>query len=401
LSQWLLENGIPIFIAVVIGVVLIFFAIRLSKFLSKKIVLKVLPGEQDNSQKVFSIIFSIILAVIIAFPVISFVVSRFNVDVTPVVNVVVDWLVQHGIIIAVIVLGAYMLNKILSLLLPSLIHRVVKVKGKKKSAKEDIKKRSDTLSRFLTNMISVLIIVLALFMILSEIGVDIGPLLVGAGFVGVAVGLGGQKLISDVLNGLFIIIEDYYSKGDVVKIAGIAGLVEDVNIRRTILRDLDGIVHIVPNSQIDVASNFTKNWSRVNLNVSVAYGEDLDRVIEVANRVGRELARDKVYGPMLITPPQVLRVDNLGDSGIDIKILGDTKPMKQWDVTGELRKRIKKTFDEEGIEIPWPHTKVYFGDAPVEHEKKISPVKEHYEQPPNVAPTKRDRRNRALPPEDE
>ena len=137
----------------------------------------------------------------------------------------------------------------------------------------------------------------------------------------------------------------------------------------TILRDLDGIVHSIPNGEIKTASNFTKGYSRVNLNISVGYGEDLDRVIKVINKVCKEMAEDPEWKADFITTPQVLRVDNLGDSGIDIKILGDTKPIKQWDVMGELRLRLKRAFDAEGIEIPWPHTKVYFGNAIPEMEQ--------------------------------
>jgi small conductance mechanosensitive channel len=131
-----------------------------------------------------------------------------------------------------------------------------------------------------------------------------------------------------------------------------------------VLRDLDGVVHIVPNGEIRVANNYTKELSRVNLNVSVGYEENLDHVIKVINKVGEKLAKDPALGPMILKPPQVLRVDNFGDSGIEIKITGDTQPMYQWDVTGQLRLRLKKAFDEEGIEIPYPHTKVYFGNAP-------------------------------------
>ena len=135
-------------------------------------------------------------------------------------------------------------------------------------------------------------------------------------------------------------------------------------LRRTILRDLDGINHIVPNGEIKVASNFTKQWSRVNLNISVSYDTDLDKAMAVINRVGKELAEDPQWAALIISPPKAIRVDDLGDSGIDIKVLGDTKPSAQWDVTGELRLRLKKAFDKEGIEIPWPHTKVYFGNLP-------------------------------------
>ena len=200
-------------------------------------------------------------------------------------------------------------------------------------------------------------------MILAEIGVNITPLLAGAGIAGVAFGFGAQSVVKDMLRGLFIIAQNQYNKGDVVRIAGITGLVEDVNMWRTVMRDLDGIVHTIPNGEVTTSSNYTKEWSRVNLNISVAYGEDLDHVIAVLNRVGAELAEDNTFGPMIIGTPRVLRVDNFGDSAIEIKILGETKPLKQWDVTGELRKRIKKAFDEEDIEIPWPHIKLYYGDA--------------------------------------
>jgi len=227
----------------------------------------------------------------------------------------------------------------------------------------EIRKRGATLSRVLVGTGQVAVLLITVFMLLSELKINIAPILAGVGVAGIAIGFGAQSLVKDIVAGLFIILENQYRVGDVVRIADVAGLVEDINLRRTVLRDLDGIVHVVPNGEIRVASNFTKEWSRVNLNISVAYGEDLDRVISVINRVGTELAEDPQWAPDILKPPQALRVDNLGDSGIEVKILGDTKPIRQWDVMGELRRRLKKAFDEEGIEIPWPHTKVYFGNS--------------------------------------
>ena len=238
---------------------------------------------------------------------------------------------------------------------------------------EEIKKRSDTLCSLLTKIALGIIVILALVTILPEFGINITGMLVGLGIVGIAVGFGAQSLIRDYLSGIFILLEDQYDVGDVVRVAGIAGLVEEVGLRRTVLRDLDGIVHSVSNGEIKTASNFTKGYSRVNLNVSVGYGEDLDRVIKVINRVCKEMAEEPKWKAAFITTPQVLRVNNLGDSGIDIKILGDTKPIKQWAVMGELRLRLKRTFDAEGIEIPWPHTKVYFGNAIPEMEAAKQP----------------------------
>ena len=134
---------------------------------------------------------------------------------------------------------------------------------------------------------------------------------------------------------------------------GTCGLVEDINLRKTILRDLDGIVHHVPNGEIKKASNLSKQFARVNLNIGISYKENLDKVIGVINKVGKELAEDPQWKDLILKPPQFLRVDDFGESAMIIKILGETKPLKQWDVTGELRKRIKTTFDKEGIEIPF------------------------------------------------
>ena len=150
-----------------------------------------------------------------------------------------------------------------------------------------------------------------------------------------------------------------------VRIADTAGLVEQINLRRTVVRDLDGILHHVPNGEVRVASNFTRHWSRANLNISVAYKEDLDRVMSILKKIWEEMAEDPEWGQFIISKtPSFLRVDEFGDSGIIIKLAGETQPIKQWDVMGELRRRIKRVFDEQGIEIPWPHTKVYFGNSP-------------------------------------
>jgi small conductance mechanosensitive channel len=369
LWQWFIDNGIYVIIAISIGIILMFYATRLSVFIANKLFPDQKRKELQNLRKISASVLTIILWIIIIFPVISFSVSRFGVDVAPAFEPVTEWLALHGILIVVIIIGAFLVNKVITLLLPVFLQRLIKMRGKSKRAQQEAKTRSDTLSGFLNQTISIIVVFLALFMILSEIGVDIGPLLVGAGFVGIAVGFGAQKLISDILNGLFIVIEDYYNVGDVVSIAGLIGTVEEVNVRRTVLRDLDGIVHIVPNSLVDKASNYTKNWARVNLNVPVAYGENIDRVINVLNTIGNELKDDEYFGQLLISAPQVLRVDKFGDSAIEIKVVGDTYPMKQWEVTGELRKRIKQTFDQKEIEIPWPITKVYFGNAPMQKEE--------------------------------
>ena len=274
----------------------------------------------------------------------------------------IAWLQTHGIRIAIIVLLGLIAYLIAKRIVPRVIRRtmLLRMKGRPEAA---IVKRSTTVSHVITNTIGAVIGVIVLFTILGQVGINIGPALASLGIVGLAISFGAQSLIKDLINGLFILMENQYAIGDVVRVGGIAGLVEEVNLRRTVLRDLDGIVHYIPNSEIGTASNFTKEYSRVNLNVSVGYGEDLDRAIEVINRVCSQMAEEPEWKPKIIKPPQVLRVDSLGDSGIEIKILGDTRPIMQWAVTGELRMRIKKEFDKEGIEIPWPHMKVFFGNT--------------------------------------
>jgi len=301
----------------------------------------------------------IITPILITLAAVLAILGPFNIQTTA----VTDWLVAHGSRIGLILVLSVAALLILGFIGAKGIRAFV-ARGAPGQPDEEVRKRADTLSNVLITAGQVFIIVIAAFIVLSELGINIAPILAGAGVVGIAIGFGAQSLVKDIITGVFIIMENQYRVGDVVTVAGISGLVEQVNLRRTVLRDLDGIVHTVPNGDIRVASNFTKEWSRVNLNISVSYGTDLDHATAVINRVCQEMAKEPEWAPLIIKTPQVLRVDNLGDSGIELKILGDTKPIRQWDVMGEIRKRVKKAFDEEGIEIPWPHTKVFFGNAP-------------------------------------
>jgi small-conductance mechanosensitive channel len=269
----------------------------------------------------------------------------------------------HGIrIFITLVIGA-VLYIVVQYLIPHLVRRTTEL-GMDRKHEVEIQKRSRTLIRVLRTTCAFIIGVIVLITILADVGVNIGPALASLGVLGVAVGFGAQNLVKDFINGLFILLENQYGIGDVVKVGGICGLVEELNLRRTILRDLDGVVHIIPNGEIQIASNFTKEFSRVNMNVSVSYNEDLDRVITVINDVCNRMSESEAWKGKLLKKPQVLRVDALGDSGIEIKIMGDTVPLAQWEVMGELRRRIKVEFDKQGIEIPWPHMKVYFGSQP-------------------------------------
>jgi moderate conductance mechanosensitive channel len=277
---------------------------------------------------------------------------------------------EHGAKLAILILGTIFLLLVTILIVPRVIRTAVR-NSRAEQSEEEANKRADTLISVIGTTLQILFIVIFILMVLSEFNLNITAILAGASVVGVALGFGAQSLVKDVLAGLFIIMENQYRKGDVVKIADTSGVVEEINLRRTVLRDLDGITHTVPNGEIRVASNYTKIWSRVNLNISVSYDTDLDKARLVIDKVGQELAQDPVWAPLILTPPKVLRVDKLGDSGIELKILGETVPIKQWDVMGELRLRIKKAFDKENIEIPWPHTKVYFGNLPPQLLSKI------------------------------
>ena len=274
---------------------------------------------------------------------------------------VIEWLVQHGIKILIILIIGVILWFLIRQLIPPLVNRTVeKSKGE---SKKGLEKRTNTLVGVLTGAGRIIIVVVVILMVLTEIGVPVGPMLAGFGIAGVAVGFGAQYLVRDLIAGIFILWENQYRVGDVATVGGVTGLVEDVTLRKTVLRDLDGIVHHVPNGEIKVASNYSRHFSRVNLDVPVSYGTDLDHAMDVINRVGEELAADENWRDRLITTPKALRINKFGDSGIDIKITCDVKPSEQWATMGELRLRLKKVFDAEGIEIPWPHTKVFFGNS--------------------------------------
>lgn len=219
----------------------------------------------------------------------------------------------------------------------------------------ELERRVNTIARLATRTGSVVILTIAVLMALDEFGIEIGPAVAGLGVVGIAVGFGAQTLIRDWLAGIFIVLENQYSEGDVVRIAGVDGVVEAFSLRRTTLRDLDGTVHTVPNGQITVASNMTRLWARVNLDVSVAYDTNIDRATAIINRVGEELLEDPEWSPRLLEAPSVVRVNAVSDSSVALKVLGQVRAAEQWAVAGELRKRILAAFSREGLAVPFPH----------------------------------------------
>lgn len=218
----------------------------------------------------------------------------------------------------------------------------------------EVSKRMATLDALLGNVLRFFIVVIAMLMILGQLGIDIGPAVAGLGVVGIAVGFGAQSMVRDYLNGAYILVENQFAKGDVVRIGGVSGTVEDFTLRRTTLRDIDGVVHTVPNGEIKVASNLTRVWARINQDVTVAYGTDIDRASAVVDAVGREMASETAWKRRIMEPPHVERVEALAEYGVTLKILGTVRAPDQWAAAGELRKRLLDAFKANGIEIPRP-----------------------------------------------
>jgi small-conductance mechanosensitive channel len=223
-------------------------------------------------------------------------------------------------------------------------------------------RRGKTFIPLLNNLVRYITFFIAGVIILEQLGINTGPILAGAGIVGLAVGFGAQTLVKDILTGCFIILEDSISVGDVVMAKGTGGLVEAVNLRTIKLRDLAGNVHVIPNSSIETITNMTKEYSRYVLDVGVAYREDVDEVIQVLKEIDEEMRKDPAYGPDILQPLEILGVEEFAASQVTIRTRITTKPIKQWGVAREMRRRIKRRFDELEIEIPFPHTTLYIGN---------------------------------------
>ena len=269
-----------------------------------------------------------------------------------------------GIVIAIVVVVVKGAERAL----PRVVRGVVEDRARPDTPPEELEKREATLSAVGVGAVKFLAYPIALFMILSEIGVHVAPVIAAAGVVGIAVGLGAQSMVRDVLAGAFIILEAQYRVGDWVEIAGKSGSVEEINLRRTIIRGFDYTMHVIPNGAIDVVSNHTREKSRVLLDIPIAYKEDVDRCMDLLNAIGEELKQDPEMGPKITAPITALRIGDFADSSVNILCLGQTLPGAQWGVTGEFRRRVKRRFDELGIEIPFPHQTLYWGvDQPPFH----------------------------------
>jgi len=260
--------------------------------------------------------------------------------------------------IVLIVIASYVAIRLARVFIHGIVKTLLDREASEGTAQElsavELKKRMDTLDALGGRTLQAFIVMVAGLMVLGKVGLDIGPAVAGLGVVGIAVGFGAQSLVKDYLNGSLILIENQFGKGDVVRAAGVSGSVEDFTLRRTTLRDLDGVVHTIPNGEIRVASNLTRVWSRINQDVTVAYGTDIDKAIDVVDKVGVEMAGDPQWKRRVLEAPRVERVEALSEYGVTLKILGTVRAADQWSAGGDFRKRLLTAFKANDIEIPRP-----------------------------------------------
>ncbi|MCD6204197.1 MAG: mechanosensitive ion channel family protein [Candidatus Marinimicrobia bacterium] len=276
------------------------------------------------------------------------------INIEPILQTLGEWFKLHGIRILFILIGTMIILR-LSRVLTKRIFTSIQFKDE-----EQIKRR-DTLKSVFHFIFKVIIITIASIIILSELNINIGPILAGAGILGLAIGFGAQSLVKDIISGFFILLADQIRIGDVVEVAGKSGFVEGLNLRMVTLRDLAGNVHYIPNGEIGVVTNMTKGFSRYLFEIGVAYRENVDEVIEIMRAVDEDMRKDPDFKDDILEPLEVLGLDKFGDSALIIKARTTTKPIKQWRIGREFKRRLKIKFDENNIEIPFPHLTLYMG----------------------------------------
>lgn len=274
-----------------------------------------------------------------------------------------QWIITElpGLIIIIILLlvAARVINFIIAKLRQTLIHRA------EKSEKEnlpEVEKRIKTLMGIVSGIVSIFLWSVFIMIALNKFGVEIAPILASAGIVGLAVGFGAQELVRDFLSGFFILLEDQVRAGDVAIINGTGGTVEKIELRTITLRDFSGVVHVFQNGKINTLANMTKQWSAMVFDIGVAYKENIDNVINIMREVGHEMQEDEVFSQSIIEPIEIFGVEQFADSAVVIRARIKTKPIQQWSVGREYRKRLKIAFDKNNIEIPFPHRTIYWGE---------------------------------------
>jgi small conductance mechanosensitive channel len=280
------------------------------------------------------------------------------------VSTAIHWLITVAPSLLLVILLTGIALKVLDSLVPKLrgaMIRQAQLGGA--SSNEEIEKRVQTLLSILTTLGKAVLLSLVAVILLAKLGVEVAPIIAGAGIAGLAVGFGAQELVRDVISGFFMLLEDQVRTGDVAVINGTGGLVEAMTLRTIALRDLSGVVHVFQNGKINTLANTTKGWSAAVVDIGVAYKEDTDRVSAVMKEVAEEMRSDEIMGPKFLEPIEILGVDAFGDSAVKIRARIKTHPSQQWGVGREYRRRLKMAFDARGIEIPFPHRTLYWGTA--------------------------------------
>jgi moderate conductance mechanosensitive channel len=268
-----------------------------------------------------------------------------------------SWIEKVGISI-----GSIMIGIILFVILGLVVNMIEKSFKPEDDIREDeTTLRIKTITKLLAWLGGFIIVGSVVVVVLETFGVSLGPLLAGAGIIGLAFGFGGQYLIRDLINGVFILIEGQYRVQDVVKINDLGGLVEEINLRITVLRDLEGRVIIIPNGEIKAVINYTRGYSQALLNIGVAYKENVDQVMDIIKEIGSQMREDPYFQKLILDDLEMFGVDAFSDSAVMIKFRIKTRPIKQWEVSREFKRRLKNKFDELGIEIPFPHRTLYWG----------------------------------------
>ncbi|HKI87429.1 MAG TPA: mechanosensitive ion channel family protein [Draconibacterium sp.] len=274
-----------------------------------------------------------------------------------------DWIIHQlpAIILLVILLfislrvGFYLVRKLKSILKKRTVNRT-------DEPNTEVEKRLNTLMGIVKKGVAIIIWAVFIMIFLKKINIDIAPILAGAGIIGLAVGFGAQELVRDFITGFFILLENQIRTGDVAIINGTGGLVEKIELRTITLRDLSGVVHIFQNGKINSVSNMTKDWSAMVFDIGVAYKEDLNQVMKLMKQVADGMLEDENFKNVILEPMEIFGLDSFGDSALVVKGRIKTKPIQQWSVGREYRKRLKEVFDEHKIEIPFPHQTIYWGE---------------------------------------
>ncbi len=353
---WLRQHGLAILIILAASAVLL----KVTAILTRKL----FPGlsqdktDEEANKLAQTLIKSVrwMAAAVIVGVAAVLILARCGIETMPILKRAGVWLADSGLTIAITVVIT-----VVSLRVAGFVSTKIFALLQRDKADLEFQKRAQTLSSVVRWVLRTAILIVAVVMVLAELGVQIGPIIAAAGVVGLAVGFGAQSLVQDVISGFFILLEDQVRVGDVVQLDGRGGLVEKITLRMTILRDLAGNVHYVRNGKIDVVTNMTKEYSRYVFDIGVAYREDVDEVIKVIKEVDEDLRNDPAFKNDILQPIEVLGLDQFADSAVIIKARTTTKPIQQWRVGREFNRRLKKKFDEVGIEIPFPHLTLYPG----------------------------------------